>query len=886
MKGSCLTASTLTPDRHRVLACSLLAALVLPASGLAANVVLTNTPNGTTGGSTVTHSEFKSLIFTSNAAGGQIESISLGLNPAPLTSAPVTQNVRISLWSVSVVGSAYTPTTRLASTVLLPANITGAGGIFTFNQVGTNSLFRLSPDTTYGLTISSDAVGIRWSNTGSTGLGTAVSPTALLGYGYHTFRGSSDSGATWYVTPGVHNTVIMSVDSRIFAEHLAYASTPYDTGFNGGTLQVDVPGSFSQSYDTGTGGYLDGNGLNAVFTGMFSGAGDLSFINSAAGGAVTLAGTSTYTGATHVGANVTLRVNGSIAASSGLSIADGGVVGGNGRLPATSLMPGATLAPGNSIGTLTASSLALNGGTLAFEFQGALHDRLNVAGQISNFSGTAKLLSYGGGAPWPLLKYTLLTAPASTGFAGPGSLAIDQSALGSALLQQGATVVQELDGNPRTFDLQWRGRDGNGVAESAMRTLAQAHANQLATAGALDRTFAAVVGAGPRGGALIDNSGFTTGQAAAAGISPGLLSATSRLLALDTSEQLTAAVTSLAPEPWAAFQSVGLETLQRQRDTLLSGAGRCATGGGVMQTPGGAADKTGASPVCVFAGASDASSEIDGRDGLSDYDSHMLLSSFGLEYQPVQRWTVGAAFSHGNADLDHMPRSHAQIGADVNSLSAYGVYQPAAAWTFRSLVGYSHFDIDGSRQLAFIGDGTTLTARPDAEGYTVAFNGDYLLALPTATRTTTYLRPLVGVAWGAYQQGKVREGGSSGLNTTLDAHTAHSLTANLGLELSAAPIALSGLGTTTLTPRLTLAYQLDALADDAGTKTLRAAFVGSPAAGRLDVRGENRGLHGFTLDGGADLQIARNAALYATLGYEAFSTGAQFSCGGGVKLSF
>jgi len=52
------------------------------------------------------------------------------------------------------------------------------------------------------------------------------------------------------------------------------------------------------------------------------------------------------------------------------------------------------------------------------------------------------------------------------------------------------------------------------------------------------------------------------------------------------------------------------------------------------------------------------------------------------------------------------------------------------------------------------------------------------------------------------------------------------------------------------------------------------------------VRGENRGLHGFTLDGGADLQIARNAALYATLGYEAFSTGAQFSCGGGVKLSF
>ena len=149
-----------------------------------------------------------------------------------------------------------------------------------------------------------------------------------------------------------------------------------------------------------------------------------------------------------------------------------------------------------------------------------------------------------------------------------------------------------------------------------------------------------------------------------------------------------------------------------------------------------------------------------------------------------------------------------------------------------------------------------------------------------------YLLALVGLAWGAYQQGRIRERGVSGLNTVLDEHTPHSLSAKLGLELSTAPLALGGAGAMRLVPRLTLGYQLDALANAHDANTLRAAFEGSPAAGQFAIRGENRGLHTFTLDGSADLQLSRNAALYATLGYEAFSTGAQLACGGGLRLSF
>ena len=46
------------------------------------------------------------------------------------------------------------------------------------------------------------------------------------------------------------------------------------------------------------------------------------------------------------------------------------------------------------------------------------------------------------------------------------------------------------------------------------------------------------------------------------------------LLGLAADSELVAALGTLAPEPWAAFQSVGLDSLQRQRELLLGQAGR------------------------------------------------------------------------------------------------------------------------------------------------------------------------------------------------------------------------------------------------------------------------------------------------------------------------
>lgn len=877
--------------RARLVICGLLANLGLPGWGLAADVVITNTPNGSAGGSTLDAGQFKSLVFTTNGIGGRIAAVSLGLNPADGTTAPVTQHVEISLWSTGFDGTGFNPATRLATTSLLPASITGAGGLFTFDSLGADPAFALEADTTYGLTLASDATGIRWSNTGTTALGTATTPTAFDGYLFRAFRVSADGGLTWGATPGNFNTVIIAVDPGIHPGSAAYASNPYSTAFNGGTLIVDAAGAYATDYATGTGGTVDGNGLRSVFSGVFSGAGNLAFTSSAGGGSIELRGTNTYTGATSVGADTTLVVNGSIASSSGLSVGAGGTVRGTGSLPQTSLVAGATLAPGNSIGTLTVAGLSLNGGTLDAEIQGPLNDRVDVSGQVTSFTGTARLSAHGGGSPWPHFTYTLLAAPNSAAFAHAGSLDLEQSGVRSALLRHGATLAQETDGNARTFDVQWRPRHGAGVTAAAVRALGHGHRNQLATAGAVDRVFRSLAGKATgnanNSGASIGSTGFTTGQAAAAGISAGFVGAASRLLTLGADSELTAAITTLAPEPYAAFQSVGLDTLGRQRDLVLADAGDCAKHGRLVAVAGDGPGDGAARQLCMFARAGNAATGIDGRDGLADYDADILVSAFGVEAPLASEWTLGAAYSHANADLDDMTPGNGRVDADVNGASVYGVYRPGPALGLRGLLGYSDFSADGSRHVAFIGDGAALTASPDAHGYTVALDADYRLALATpGARVPAYLRPSLGVAWGGYRQARFVERGVNGLNVAVDGHTANSLTGTLGLEVTTAPIATGGGKAAALTPRLALAYRIDALADDADVKTLRASFVGTPAAGAFDTRGENRGMHAFILDSGVELTLAQGVSLHASLGYEVFATGSLFSCGGGLNFAF
>ncbi|WP_245552668.1 autotransporter outer membrane beta-barrel domain-containing protein [Cyanobium gracile] len=655
---------------------------------------------------------------------------------------------------------------------------------------------------------------------------------------------------------------------------------------------VDASGPYATDYTLGeAGGTVDTNGNIASFNGVFSGSGPFGFTNTGVGGGINLSADNPYRGFTTINNGAVVLINGSIASSAGLLVQSGGTVGGNGFLPFTTINPGGSIAPGNSIGTLTAAALNLNGGTIRAEIQGPQVDRINVTGAVGTFSGTATLTGFGGGGPWPGLSYTIVAAPNSPDFATPGSLMLQPVSVPSALLNLGTTLIQEADGNPRTFDVRWQPRNGQGATTSALQLLGQGGVNQLATAGAFDRVFQSLaIGAGGNAnntGAPIGTTGFTTDQAAASGVSADFLGATAALLGLTSGSQLSAAIDSLSPEPYAAFQSVGLETLKRQRKLLMAQAGSCRATGWVVRAEALASGKRSPSPWCVFALAANGSSTIDGGGGLSGYRSGVFSSFIGVEVRPGPGWTVGLAYGRGTSSLNNMALTNASVTAGVNSMSFYGVYQPTDRWNVRGLVGYANFKGNGSRLVAFIGNGSAIDAATNANGYNVAINADYRIDLtgPTA-RTPVTVKPLLGLAWGGYQQLSFGELDGGPLNLQVQGHTANSLVGTVGLELATGPIPLNRSNTTAITPRLAVAYQVDALGNDAASRSITSSFSSAPAAGTFITQGQNRGVNAFVVDGGVDLKVAENASVYAGIGYEVFSNGSQFTYSGGVKVKF
>lgn len=101
-------------------------------------MVITNLPNNTTGGSSVSSTELKSLIFSTGPASGRINAIQLGLNPDNLGLLPLNTTLELSIWSTTRNGSGPLPSAALATSPALPVTINAVRQIYRFTNLGTS----------------------------------------------------------------------------------------------------------------------------------------------------------------------------------------------------------------------------------------------------------------------------------------------------------------------------------------------------------------------------------------------------------------------------------------------------------------------------------------------------------------------------------------------------------------------------------------------------------------------------------------------------------------------------------------------------------------------------------------------------------------------------
>jgi hypothetical protein len=338
----------------------------------------------------------------------------------------------------------------------------------------------------------------------------------------------------------------------------------------------------------------------------------------------------------------------------------------------------------------------------------------------------------------------------------------------SALLQWGTTLIQDADGNPLNFDVQRRPKQSSGAVTSAMQALAPAAGNAGSAAAVFDAGFnrlaAASAGNSNASGAAIGATGFTAGQAAAAGLSTDFVNRLAALLAIPTGPQLQLAVNSITPESYAAFQSVGLNALRLQRDTVINQAGTCQqTGWAIPDSATGVGSSSPQAkrwPLCAFATGGNATSSISGSGGLSGYDSAIAGGFYGVEMQPMERWTVGLAYGYGTAGLSNLGAGFNSVNSNLNSATLYGVYKSDQRWQLKTLLGYANASINGRRALVNVGNGTPLSASTTGNGYTAALLADYTIPLSNpAARIPVQLKPQLGIAYGAFQQNGFSETG-------------------------------------------------------------------------------------------------------------------------------
>jgi T5SS/PEP-CTERM-associated repeat protein/autotransporter-associated beta strand protein len=150
----------------------------------------------------------------------------------------------------------------------------------------------------------------------------------------------------------------------------------------------------------------------------------------------------TYTGETIVDGG-TLRVDGSIAASSLTRVDAGGTLGGNGTVGNT-LINGGTLAPGNSIGALSVQGNLVFTAAASYlvEVSPSSADRTNVSG-TATLGGAAVNASFASGT-YVGKRYTILSAAQVIGtFAGPVNTNLPQN-FTSSLSYTGSNVYLDL----------------------------------------------------------------------------------------------------------------------------------------------------------------------------------------------------------------------------------------------------------------------------------------------------------------------------------------------------------------------------------------------------------------------------------------------------------
>jgi uncharacterized protein with beta-barrel porin domain len=511
----------------------------------------------------------------------------------------------------------------------------------------------------------------------------------------------------------------------------------------------------------------------------------------------------------------TLLVNGSLAASSRLTVNAGALIGGSGTLPVTTIN-GGTLSPGNSIGTIgVQGNFAHNGGTHQLEVNAAgQSDLVAVTGTATINGPTVQLLAAPGGYA-NSTTYTIINA--AGGLTGAyANVTEDFAFLTPSLSYNANSAFLTLALGPNAF------------ASGAITR------NQQAVGRALDRTFANASG------------DFATVIGALAGL---------------TTAQGPLALTAMSGQAYANFGSMNVANNALFMNTVaqqMAGA-RGAAGAGQRQALALACDVAAcdgpgpwSTPWSAWLSALGGLGSVLGNANASTFTYNLGGAAAGIDYRFDPRFLLGlgVGYTHGTQWTNGFT---GQGWSDSISLAAYGSFAQAGFYV-DALAGYAYSSNQLQRQVTIPGlQPRTASGSAGANQFLGQVETGYKLGIYEPAQAT--LAPFARLQVSSVTQNGFTESGANSLSLNVAQQTTNSVRSTIGIDLA-------GQLAFTAASKLDLALRLGWMHEFADTnRPITAAFAGAPGSA-FTVFGATPARNSAVVGFAASTAIAQATSIY------------------------
>jgi len=855
-------------------------AVIFGNASTAGNALITNN-NGATltfdnsssaGGATITNNVGATMSFNNTSTAGTANitndaALSFN-NTSTAAGSQVTNNAAATL-SFNDTSTAGTATIGNAGTVSFNtsanagnASITNNSGAFLdFNNASTASAATitnnangttqfLNTSTAGNATIINMVNGITQFFTNST----AGSATIDNNGGLTQFNNSSTAGTATITTRSGGGVFFVGTSSGGQATFITNAGGVFDMSglTSAGTTAGSIAGAGTYFLGSKT-LTVGGNDLSTTVSGVISDGGLSGGVGGSlvkvGTGTLTLSGIDTYTGANTVDAGA-LIVNGSVAASSGVTVNSGGTLGGVGTVSTTTVNAGGTLAPGNgNIGTLNVSGNLsfMSGSTYLVEVGPASAGRTNVTG-TATLAGTVEAAFAPGNGVFTSNSYTILSA------AGGRTGTFDAL----ATVNMPGFLTASLSYTPTDVLLMTLRSQINQPGLTA---------NESAVARTLD-------------------SAFNSGNGLFAG-----------LFAVPPS-QIPAALDALSGEGTSGTQETAFGagdlfvTAMMEQGAFWRNGDTVDTNGVTLAMPY-APDKAQApafkamptkAPVFEerwrawttgFGGTWRLAGEAD--PGSATLTHNTGGAAAGLDYQLNPNLLLGVA-AGGSLSNFSVPDRATSGTLDGAHLGSYAVAR-SGPWYAAGALAFHAFENQTDRTIAGIGATETAMGRFNSDmlsgrlevGFKQAFNG---------VAVTPFAAVQFAELWQAgYTEASTAASGAPGiLGLSYASQAVSSLPTFLGTQFDWRTVLANG---SVLSPyaRVSWVHEFDPVRD------ITASFISLPGTGST-VDGPRTARDAARIDAGAKITISRSAALFASFDGEFSDRGQMYAGTGGLKVSW